>query len=67
MTDTCGCAQHIRDDEAKHREIHRTLGILNQMEDPNPFISEYRDSEQPRPSLDVQQVKSTGLERQEVI
>lgn len=58
---------YIRADEAKHREIHHTLGNLNQMEDPNPFVSEYEDSKQPRPSLSIRHVKSTGWERQDVV
>lgn len=58
---------YIRADEAKHREIHHTLGNLNQKEDPNPFVSEYKDPSQPHPGKGIEHIKSTGWERKDVI
>ena len=58
---------YVRADEAKHSEIHHTLGNLRQAEDPNPFISEYRSEMQAKPSLGVNHMKPTGWEREEVI
>jgi len=58
---------YIRADEAKHREIHHTLGNLNQAEDPNPFVSEYRDPEKPHPGKGIEHIKPTGWERSDVI
>lgn len=53
---------YIRADEAAHRGVNHTLGNLNQKEDPNPFVSEYKDGHVPQPSL-----KTAGYERIEVI
>ncbi|KAJ4060653.1 inducible alternative oxidase 2 [Fusarium oxysporum] len=53
---------YIRADEATHRGVNHTLGNLNQTEDPNPFVSEYKDREPPKPAL-----KPTGYDRVEVI
>lgn len=53
---------YIRADEAVHRGVNHTLGNLNQVEDPNPFVSEFKDREPPQPAL-----KSSGYERAEVI
>jgi len=58
---------YIRADEAKHREIHHTLGNLNQAEDPNPFVSEYKDPSKPHPTRGIEHIKSTGWERKDVI
>jgi hypothetical protein len=58
---------YIRADEAKHREIHHTLGNLNQAEDPNPFASEYRDPSKPHPGRGIEHLKAKGWEREEVI
>jgi hypothetical protein len=56
---------YIRADEACHRGVNHTLGNLNQKEDPNPFVSEYKEGhEDPRPSPAV---KPAGYERKEVI
>lgn len=53
---------YIRADEATHRGVNHTLGNLNQTEDPNPFVSEYKDRAPPKPAL-----KPTGYDRVEVI
>ncbi|KAI5866828.1 alternative oxidase [Durotheca rogersii] len=54
---------YIRADEACHRGVNHTLSNLNQKEDPNPFVSEYKDGQQPpRPAL-----KAQGYEREEVM
>jgi len=53
---------YIRADEAVHRGVNHTLGNLDQNEDPNPFVSDFKDREMPKPAL-----KSAGYERSEVI
>ncbi|KYK55946.1 Alternative oxidase [Drechmeria coniospora] len=53
---------YIRADEAGHRGVNHTLGNLNQSEDPNPFVSTFKDRDVPKPSL-----KPAGYERSEVI
>jgi ubiquinol oxidase len=58
---------YVRADEAKHREIHHTLGNLNQAEDPNPFVSEYNDPEKPHPGKGIEHIKGKGWEREDVI
>lgn len=58
---------YIRADEAKHREVNHTLGNLNQREDPNPFVSEYKDETKARPGKDIAHLKPTGWERDEVV
>ena len=58
---------YIRADEAKHREIHHTLGNLDQRSDPNPFVSEYKDKDKPHPTKGIEHLRSTGWERDEVI
>jgi hypothetical protein len=57
---------YIRADEAKHREIHHTLGNLEQATDPNPFVSEYK-TEGPHPGKGIEHLRSTGWERKDVI
>ncbi|KAI4732310.1 putative alternative oxidase [Aureobasidium sp. EXF-12298] len=57
----------IRADESKHREVNHTLGNLDQKEDPNPFVSEYKDISIPHPGKGLQHPKPTGWERSEVI
>jgi hypothetical protein len=57
----------IRADEAVHRGVNHTLSNLDQKEDPNPFVSDYKIGEgahqhRPNPAL-----KPTGYEREEVI
>ncbi|KPI39348.1 Alternative oxidase, mitochondrial [Cyphellophora attinorum] len=58
---------YVRADEAKHREIHHTLGNLEQKTDPNPFVSEYKDPTKPHPGKGIEHIRSTGWEREEVI
>jgi Alternative oxidase len=58
---------YIRADEAKHREVNHTLGNLKQKEDPNPFVSEYKDTSKPHPSKGIENIKPVGWEREEVI
>lgn len=58
---------YVRADEAKHREIHHTLGNLNQAEDPNPFVSEYKDASKPHPSNGFENLRSKGWEREDVV
>lgn len=58
---------YVRADEAKHREIHHTLGNLNQAEDPNPFASEYKDESKPHPGRGIEHIRSKGWEREEVL
>lgn len=54
---------YIRADEAGHRGVNHTLANLNQNDDPNPFVSEYKGSRSPpRPTL-----KAEGFEREEVL
>ena len=45
-----------------HRGVNHTLGNLNQKEDPNPFVSTFKDREVPKPSQ-----KPAGYERSDVI
>ena len=58
---------YIRADEAKHREVNHTLGNLDQKNDQNPFVSEYRDPEKPHPGKGIEHLRSLGWERHEVI
>jgi len=58
---------YIRADEAKHREVNHTLGNLDQKEDQNPFVSEYKDPSKPHPGKDIAHLRSTGWERSEII
>jgi ubiquinol oxidase len=58
---------YIRADESKHREVNHTLSNLNQTEDPNPYVSHYRDPSKPHPDKGLLYQKSTGWERDEVI
>ncbi|KAK5987682.1 Alternative oxidase [Cladobotryum mycophilum] len=53
---------YIRADEASHRGVNHTLGNLNQRDDPNPFVSKFKDREVPKPAL-----KAEGYERSDVI
>ncbi|KAF5658332.1 hypothetical protein FHETE_9936 [Fusarium heterosporum] len=53
---------YIRADEATHRGVNHTFGNLNQNEDPNPFVSEFKDREVPKPAL-----KPAGYDRADVI
>lgn len=58
---------YIRADEAKHREVNHTLGNLKQNEDPNPFVSSYKDKNLPHPGKGIEHIKPTGWEREEVL
>jgi hypothetical protein len=58
---------YIRADEAKHREVNHTLGNLKQNEDPNPFVSSYKDKSVPHPGKGIEHIKPTGWEREEVL
>ncbi|KAK4152047.1 alternative oxidase-domain-containing protein [Chaetomidium leptoderma] len=56
---------YIRADEAGHRGVNHTLANLDQKEDPNPFVSEYRaNAEQQKPNAAL---KPAGYEREDVI
>lgn len=57
---------YIRADEAKHREVNHTLGNLQQ-NDPNPFVSSYKDPSKPHPGKGIENIKPTGWERNEVL
>lgn len=57
---------YIRADEAKHREVNHTLGNLDQNDDPNPFVSEYKDPSKPHPGKDIKHLRPLGWEREEV-
>lgn len=48
--------------EAVHRGVNHTLSNLNQKEDPNPFVSVYKDGGKPEAAS-----KPVGFERSEVI
>ncbi|KAH7410357.1 alternative oxidase-domain-containing protein [Phaeosphaeria sp. MPI-PUGE-AT-0046c] len=58
---------YIRADESKHREVNHTFGNLDQKQDPNPFVSEYKDPEKPHPTKGLDHPKPTGWERHEII
>jgi len=58
---------YIRADEAKHREVNHTLGNLKQKEDPNPFVSSYKDPKAPHPGKGIEHIKPSGWERDEVV
>lgn len=54
---------YIRADEACHRSVNHTFANLNQAEDPNPFVSTYKeDRKAPRPIE-----KSLGWNREDVM
>ncbi|KAL2756874.1 hypothetical protein ACRALDRAFT_1049108 [Sodiomyces alcalophilus JCM 7366] len=53
---------YIRADEAAHRGVNHTLANLDPVEDPNPFVSEYKDDHKPKTAL-----KPSGYERADVI
>jgi len=57
---------YVRADEAKHRELHHTFGNLKN-DDPNPFVSQYKDESKPHPSKGFENLKSRGWEREEII
>jgi hypothetical protein len=58
---------YIRADESKHREVNHTFGNLDQKEDPNPYVSQYKDNTKPHPSRDLTFQKPTGWDRADII
>ena len=58
---------YIRADEAKHREVNHTLGNLDQRNDPNPYVSSYKDPTKPHPTKGIDLQRTGGWEREEVI
>ena len=58
---------YIRADESKHREVNHTLGNLDQKNDPNPYVSMYKDESRPHPTKDIRLQKPEGWDRDEVI
>lgn len=58
---------YIRADESKHREVNHTLGNLDQRNDPNPYVSEYKDESKPRPTKGIEHQRPQGWEREDVI
>jgi hypothetical protein len=58
---------YIRADESKHREVNHTLGNLDQKNDPNPYVSAYKNPELPHPTKGIEHSKPHGWEREEVI
>jgi ubiquinol oxidase len=58
---------YIRADESKHREVNHTLGNLDQIEDPNPYVSEYKDDAKPHPCKDLKFPRPIGWERSDII
>ena len=58
---------YVRADEAKHREVNHTLGSLDQKDDPNPFVSEYKNDNVPHPGKGIENIRPTGWERKEVV
>lgn len=58
---------YIRADEAKHREVNHTFGNLDQNEDPNPYVSEYKNPDQPHPTKGIEYLQPKGWERKDII
>jgi ubiquinol oxidase len=58
---------YIRADEAKHREVNHTFGNLEQRQDPNPYVSEYKDRVKPHPITKIEYQQPTGWEREDGI
>lgn len=58
---------YVRADEAKHREVNHTLGNLDQKEDQNPFVTEFKDPSKPHPTKGLEYIKSEGWERKDVV
>ena len=59
---------YVRADESKHREVNHTLANLDQKNDPNPYVSTYKETATaPHPTKDLMHQKPTGWERNEVI
>ncbi|KAL1306679.1 hypothetical protein AAFC00_005351 [Neodothiora populina] len=53
---------YIRADESKHREVNHTLGNLQQ-DDPNPYVSTYKDASGPHPTKGLEHPQPTGWTR----
>ena len=58
---------YIRADESKHREVNHTLGNLDQKNDPNPYVSNFKDPTSPHPTKGIEYPRPQGWERDEVI
>jgi ubiquinol oxidase len=58
---------YVRADEAKHREVNHTLGNLDQNNDPNPYVSEYKDITKPHPTKGIEHLQPSGWERKDII
>jgi ubiquinol oxidase len=58
---------YIRADESKHREVNHTLANLNQDQDPNPYLSKFKDDSKPHPSKGIEHLRPTGWERKDCI
>jgi hypothetical protein len=58
---------YIRADESKHREVNHTLGNLDQKNDPNPYVSQYKNTDEPHPTKGIEYPRPHGWERKEVI
>ncbi|KAK3724487.1 inducible alternative oxidase 2 [Vermiconidia calcicola] len=58
---------YIRADESKHREVNHTLGNLDQHNDPNPYVSSYKEPGKPHPTKGIEYPRPSGWEREEII
>lgn len=58
---------YIRADEAKHREVNHTLANLDQDNDPNPYVSKFKNHSGPHPGKGIEPYKPSGWERSECI
>ncbi|KAK3986011.1 mitochondrial alternative oxidase [Cladorrhinum sp. PSN332] len=54
---------YVRADEASHRGVNHTLGNLDQLTDPNPFI----DAHTAESHMAIAAARPAGLEREEVV
>ncbi|KAK4227119.1 alternative oxidase-domain-containing protein [Podospora fimiseda] len=54
---------YVRADEASHRGVNHTLGNLDQLTDPNPFIEAHATENH----MVIAAVRPAGLEREEVV
>jgi len=58
---------YIRADESKHREVNHTLANLDQKNDPNPYVSTYKNAQMPHPVKDIEHQRPQGWEREDVV
>ena len=58
---------YIRADEAKHREVNHTFANLDQIKDPNPYMSKFKDTSKSHPGKGLDTLKPSGWERWEVL